>query len=86
MGLQQFQKTSGFGDALRFLDQNPLPHVITVQPVVDQQRPDKVVHLVKQLQNEKLVELAQLDMQWVKRLYTLLDLAQRGVWIGLGRV
>ncbi|UCB54465.1 MAG: cell division protein FtsX [Thiotrichales bacterium] len=80
-GLKQFQKISGFGDAIEFLDDNPLPHVITVQPVVDQQRPDKVVHLVKKLQSENLVELAQLDMQWVKRLYTLLDLAQRGVWI-----
>ena len=80
-GLKQFQKISGFGDAIEFLDENPLPHVITVQPVVDQQSPDKVVHLVKTLQNEKLVELAQLDMLWVKRLYTLLDVAQRGVWI-----
>lgn len=80
-GLKQFQRISGFGDAIEFLDKNPLPHVITIQPVVEQQRPDKVVHLVKTLQSEKLVELAQLDMQWVKRLYSLLDAAQRGVWI-----
>jgi cell division transport system permease protein len=80
-GLNQFMKISGFGDAIKFLDENPLPHVITVQPLVDQQRPDQVIHLVDALQEEPLVELAQLDMQWVKRLYTLLDVAQRGVWI-----
>lgn len=80
-GLKQFQKISGFGDAIKFLDDNPLPHVITVQPVIDQQSPDQVVHLVKKLQNEDLVDLAQLDMLWVKRLYTLLDVARRGVWI-----
>jgi len=80
-GLQQFQKISGFGDAIKYLDENPLPHVVTVQPVIDQQRPDKVMDLVNKLQEEKLVELAQLDMQWVKRLYTLLDVARRGVWI-----
>ncbi len=80
-GLKQFQKISGFGDAIKFLDDNPLPHVITVQPVIDQQSPDKVVHLVNKLQNEDLVDLAQLDMLWVKRLYTLLDVARRGVWI-----
>ena len=80
-GLIQFKKVSGFGDAIKFLDHNPLPHVITVQPVVEHSKPDKVKHLVKQLQAEKLVELAQLDMQWVKRLYSLLELAQRGVWI-----
>ena len=80
-GLKQFMQISGFGDAIKFLDENPLPHVITVQPLVDQQRPDQVIHLVDALQEEALVELAQLDMQWVKRLYTLLDVAQRGVWI-----
>ena len=80
-GLKQFMKISGFGDAIKFLDENPLPHVITVQPLVDQQRPDQVIHLVDALQEEPLVALAQLDMQWVKRLYTLLDVAQRGVWI-----
>ena len=80
-GLKQFMQISGFGDAIKFLDENPLPHVITVQPLVDQQRPDQVIHLVDALQDEPLVELAQLDMQWVKRLYTLLDVAQRGVWI-----
>ncbi len=80
-GLRQFQQISGFGDALKFLDDNPLPHVITVQPVVDQQQPENVVRLVAKLQSENMVELAQLDMQWVKRLYTLLDVAQRGVWI-----
>jgi len=80
-GLKQFQQISGFGDAIKFLDENPLPHVITVQPFVDPQRPDSVIHLVDSLQKESLVELAQLDMQWLKRLYTLLDVAQRGVWI-----
>jgi len=80
-GLRQFQQISGFGDAIKFLDDNPLPHVITVQPYVDPQWPDRVMHLVKALQQERLVELAQLDMQWVKRLYTLIDVARRGVWI-----
>ena len=80
-GLKQFQSISGFGDAIEFLDENPLPHVITVQPVVEHQHPERVIHLVEALQQENQVELAQLDMQWVKRLYTLLDVARRGVWI-----
>jgi cell division transport system permease protein len=80
-GLKQFQSISGFGDAIEFLDENPLPHVITVQPVVEHQHPERVIHLVEALQQANQVELAQLDMQWVKRLYTLLDVARRGVWI-----
>ena len=55
--------------------------MITVQPTAVQQRPENVVLLVNKLQGENLVELAQLDMQWVKRLHMLLDVAQRGVWI-----
>jgi cell division transport system permease protein len=27
------------------------------------------------------VEMAQLDMQWVKRLYGLMDIGRRGVWV-----
>ena len=80
-GLEQFRELSGFGGALEFLDDNPLPIVLVVQPIVDPQRPDKITHLVKELEDEKLVELAQLDVQWVKRLYTLLEIANRGIWI-----
>lgn len=80
-GLEQFKRLSGFGNALKFLDGNPLPVVISVQPVVDPQRPDKITQLVKTLKNEKQVELAQLDMQWLKRLYAILEIAHRGIWI-----
>ncbi len=81
LGLEQFRELSGFGDALKVLDENPLPIVLAVQPIVDPQRPDKITHLIKELEKEKLVELAQLDVQWVKRLYALLEIAQRSIWI-----
>lgn len=80
-GMKQFMELSGFGDALKVLDENPLPIVLAIQPIVDPQRPDKINHLIKELEKEKLVELAQLDVQWVKRLYALLEIAHRGIWI-----
>lgn len=80
-GLQQFSASSGFGDALKYLDENPLPSVLVVQPHIDPARPENVSKLLRELESEKLVDLAQLDMEWVKRLYTLLELAQRAVWI-----
>lgn len=79
--LNEFQKISGFGDAIDSLGKNPLPHVLAVQPLVDQQRPDKVAHLIKQLQKLKSVDMAQLDLQWVKRLYTMLEIAHKGIWV-----
>lgn len=80
-GLEQFKKRSGFGNALKFLDNNPLPIVLTVQPVVDPEKPEMIPQLLEKLKQDKRVELAQLDMQWVKRLYAILEIAQRGIWV-----
>lgn len=80
-GLKQFSAASGFGDALKYLDENPLPSVLVVQPHINPARPESVDKLLKELQSENQVDLAQLDMEWVKRLYTLLEVAQRAVWI-----
>jgi len=80
-GLKQFRETSGFGDALKYLDNNPLPIVLVVSPKITKNQPDKTTQLVKQLGKNKLVELAQLDVQWVKRLYTLLEIANRSIWV-----
>ncbi len=79
--LEEFSKISGFGDAIEALDNNPLPHVLTVQPKVDPTRPDRIQHLLKQLNKLKQVELAQLDLQWVKRLFAMLEIAQRAIWV-----
>lgn len=80
-GLKQFSANSGFGDALKYLDDNPLPNVLVVQPHIDPAHPENISQLLHELEAEKRVDLAQLDMEWVKRLYTLLELAQRAVWI-----
>lgn len=84
-GLQQFKKISGFNNALKYLDTNPLPIVLAIQPDLYQdqngQLADQTTQLVHQLEKNKLVEMAQLDEQWVKRLLTLLEIANRGIWI-----
>ncbi len=80
-GLEQFREVSGFGDALKYLDSNPLPIVLVVHPEMIEDQPDKTTRLVKELKKNKLVELAQLDVQWVKRLYTFLEIANRSIWV-----
>lgn len=80
-GLKQFRETSGFGDALKYLDKNPLPVVLVVHPETTRYQPDITSRLVTQLGKYKQVEVAQLDVQWVKRLYTLLEIAQRSLWV-----
>lgn len=80
-GLEEFRKISGFGDALKYLDHNPLPNVLVVHPKVTENQPGRTTSLVNELKKNSLVELAQLDVQWVKRLYTILEIANRSIWV-----
>ena len=79
-GLEQFKQLSGFGDALQFLEGNPLPIVLVVQPIINASQPNQIKQLLKELESDRLVDIAQLDMQWVKRLYALLEIAHRVIW------
>jgi cell division transport system permease protein len=79
--LIEFQRISGFADAINSLGKNPLPHVLAVQPHIDKQRPDKINQLLKTLRKHQHVDMVQLDLQWVKRLYTMLEIAHKGIWV-----
>ncbi|MCW9088720.1 MAG: permease-like cell division protein FtsX [Gammaproteobacteria bacterium] len=79
--MSEFQRLSGFGDALKALEENPLPAVLVIHPALQQQGPEQLQRLVEELRGEAKVDLAQLDMQWVKRLYGLMDIGRRGVWV-----
>lgn len=77
--LEEFQSTSGLGDALKQLDENPLPIVLEVLPDEAFATPEASQRLLEDFRTLPEVEFAQLDMQWVKRLYYLLELADRAV-------
>jgi len=79
--MDEFRRLSGFGDALGALDENPLPPVLVVHPALAQQDPASLKSLVTELRQQATVDLAQLDMQWVKRLYGLMEIGRRGVWV-----
>jgi len=82
--MEEFRQFSGFGDALNALPSNPLPAVLVVHPKADQSRPGAVEGLVQRLRILPQVDLANLDMQWVERLYAVMDIAKRGVLILAG--
>jgi cell division transport system permease protein len=79
--LAEFRRLSGFGETLDALGYNPLPPVLIVQPASGFNDPDKLETLVAELGRNADVDLAQLDLEWVKRLYALLQVARRAVWI-----
>lgn len=78
-GLNEFQQLSGFGEALSMLDENPLPDTIIITPTAAYSTPEMSAQLVDELQQKPEVELAQLDLQWVRKLYGMMAIAERAV-------
>ena len=78
--LQQFKQSSGFGESINQLKDNPLPHSIIVQPVHDIDTLS-IKTLLAKLQGRPEVDIAKLDTEWLERLYTLIELAKRIVII-----
>lgn len=79
--LAEFRELSGFGEALDALDENPLPGVLIVQPAANAAPDQPIEALVEELGRLPEVELAQLDLQWVKRFSAMMDIGRRGVLV-----
>ncbi len=77
--LEEFRQFSGFADALKALDENPLPVVLIIQPTLQHTTAEAAGVLVKRLQREDGVDFAQLDMEWIQRFQAIAKIASRGV-------
>ncbi|MDH5547342.1 MAG: permease-like cell division protein FtsX [Gammaproteobacteria bacterium] len=75
---QEFQAMSGFGDALRDLKQNPLPDLLVVTPAITTKEKNDFLPLVEELRGLPESDKVQLDLEWLQRLYALLDLVRQG--------
>ena len=78
--LESFRESSGFGNSIDTLSNNPLPHTIIVEPDSNADR-FTVKNLLNALQAIPEVEIAKLDTEWLDRLYTILEIAKRSVAI-----
>jgi len=75
--LKEFKEYSGFGNVLNVLDSNPLPTVIQVLPKNTLDDLLSVEKLMAEFERMPQVDFAQLDMQWVKRLQSMMQIMQR---------
>ena len=82
--LEEFRSRSGFGDALDILEENPLPPVIAVKPSMQFSDPGHISQLLEKLKALPDVDIAQLDLQWVKRLNAILELVKQGIGLIAG--
>ena len=82
--LEEYRKLAGFGTAIDILGENPLPVVLVVRPSEAASTLAASQALLTQLEKLPEVELAQFDIQWVKRLRALMDLGQQAVKVVAG--
>lgn len=87
--LSDFQRLSGFGEALSALDENPLPPSIELTPVIETVDPDELVAFAKNLESDPVVDQAVVDLDWVRRLLEFMLLGKKIVYslaflLGLG--
>jgi cell division transport system permease protein len=75
--LEEFRQASGFGDALAALEDNPLPHHLVVRPSKNASGPADVESLRRYFAAFPEVDIVQLDLDWVRRLHSLLDVLRR---------
>ena len=79
--LDEFKQASGFGDALSALSDNPLPHHLIVRPKPGASGPAEVETLSRYFTAFPEVDLVQLDLDWVRKLHSMLDLLKRVFWV-----
>ena len=74
--LAEFQTFSGFGAAINVLEKNPLPIVLQVLPKNSLEDKEGLENLLKNFQQSPEVDIAQMDLQWVERLQSILAVAR----------
>jgi cell division transport system permease protein len=82
--LEEFRRSSGFGEALDALKDNPLPHALVVRPGAQFREASQVEGLTEELRKIDHVDLVQLDTAWVSRFNAILDVVRRVVLLAAG--
>ena len=78
--LAEFREDPAFGDVLKVMKSNPLPHTLVVRPTAEAS-PEQLAGIKTELSARPEVDLVQLDTQWLSRLAAILDVVRRTVWI-----
>ena len=74
--LAEFKTYSGFGAAINAVEKNPLPIVIQVLPKNTLEDKQGLQTLLKSFQQSPEVDFAQMDLKWVERLQSIIEVAR----------
>ncbi len=70
---KEFQTYSGFGSAINELEKNPLPIVLQVLPKKSLDKKNDLEDLQKEFQQSSEVDVVQMDLQWIERLQSIIN-------------
>jgi cell division transport system permease protein len=73
--LKEFPHLSGLGDAIAYLQSNPLPDVVLVTPIDKHATPNAAKTLLDKLKQQREVDIGKLDIEWLERLYAVIAIA-----------
>ncbi|OBU87665.1 permease-like cell division protein FtsX [Chromobacterium subtsugae] len=76
--LQDLEQRNGLSGLSDGLDGNPLPDAFVVTPI--SLEPREMEMLQKELSGLPMVEMAQFDAHWAKRLYGMVDMGKKLTW------
>ncbi|MCX7097181.1 MAG: permease-like cell division protein FtsX [Methylococcales bacterium] len=74
--MAEFKTYSGFGDAINMLEKNPLPIVLKVLPKHTLEDKEGLEGLLNHFKQAPEVDIAQMDLQWIERLQSILAVAR----------
>ncbi len=74
--LTEFKTYSGFGAAINAVEKNPLPIVIQVLPKNTLEDKQGLESLLKSFQQSPEVDFAQMDLKWIERLQSIIEVAR----------
>lgn len=77
--VEEFRELSGFGEALSYLEFNPLPASFIVTPSNHYRQAEAAKNLLLKLEKEREVDFGKLDIDWLTRLNALVDLLRESV-------
>ncbi|MCU7958550.1 MAG: permease-like cell division protein FtsX [gamma proteobacterium symbiont of Bathyaustriella thionipta] len=80
--MQEFRQFSGFAGALDALDSNPLPHLLIIQPTLNEDSSTQDLQQLEQaLRTQPEVDLVQIDTAWLQRFQAISNIGQRAILV-----
>ncbi|MGI9290132.1 MAG: permease-like cell division protein FtsX [Gammaproteobacteria bacterium] len=78
--IEEFRESSGLGDVLDTLENNPLPHTLVIRPS-ETATLNELTDFAEELKTREYIDIIKLDTEWVQRLNAILDFLRRIVVI-----